>query len=75
MTSWKRWIRASCPAQRAWGKKRGFCPRLRHLRRRGTSLCLSAGSRVSTAGSGWPADRGALVGLAALHGSALYSEP
>jgi shikimate dehydrogenase len=36
----KRWIRASCPAQRAAGKKRGFCLRLRHLWRRGTSLCL-----------------------------------
>jgi len=25
----KRWIRASCPAQRGFGKKRGFCPKPR----------------------------------------------
>jgi hypothetical protein len=36
----KRWIRASCPAQRGFVKKRGFCRSLRHLRRLGTSLCL-----------------------------------
>ena len=32
----------SCPAQRAASKKRGFCSRLRHLRRRGTSLSLDS---------------------------------
>jgi len=37
----KRWIRAPARPSAALGKKRGFCPKLRHLRRRGTSVCLS----------------------------------
>src|SRR6185437_14606655 len=36
--SW-RWIRAPARPSAALGKKRGFCPKLRHLRR-GTSVCL-----------------------------------
>jgi hypothetical protein len=45
----KRWIRASCPAQREIGQKAWFLPGRaasisRHLRRRGTSLCLDTWS-------------------------------
>ena len=36
----RRRIRAPARPSAALGKKRGFCPELRHLRRRGTSLCL-----------------------------------
>ena len=39
---------ASHPARpsAALDKKRGFCPKRRHLRRRGTSLCLESQSGV-----------------------------
>ena len=40
LTRLKRWIRAPARPSAPRVKKRGFCPRLRHLRRRGTSLCL-----------------------------------
>src|SRR6185437_10764660 len=34
-----RWTRAPARASAVLSKKRGFCSKLRHLRRRGTSLC------------------------------------
>jgi hypothetical protein len=36
----KRWIRAPARPSAPRAKSAVFCPRLRHLRRRGTSLCL-----------------------------------
>ena len=42
VSSMKRWIRARARPSAPRAKSAVFCPRLRHLRRRGTSLCLDA---------------------------------
>src|SRR5215469_6902981 len=62
----ERWIRAPARPSAVSSKKRGFCSRLRHLRRRGTSMCLvtalllsvllSAGATRALAAEGAAAD-------------------